>query len=79
MAMPVHVLPFQPHQLAAAQEVAEDALGAVDLLGLAGLGGGQQLLHLFEGGSVDDGLVAVREDQPKCSGNMFTRIWLVLN
>lgn len=60
----VGVVPQLFAAVSTAQEVAEDALGAVDLLGLPGLGGGQQLLHLLEGGPVDDGFVAVREDQP---------------
>jgi len=65
--VPVDGVGVVPQLLAAvstAQEVAEDALGAVDLFGLPGLGGGQQLLDLLEGGPVNDGLVAVREDQP---------------
>ena len=64
----VGVVPQLFAAVGTAQEVAEDALGAVDLLGLPGLGGGQQLLHLLEGGPVDDGLVAVREDQPVLPG-----------
>ena len=69
--VPVDGVGVVPQLLAAvgtAQEVAEDALGAVDLLGLPWLGGGQQLLDLLEGGPVDDGLVAVRKHQPVLLG-----------